>query len=97
MGVATVECKCNCCQKPFIARVADRKRGWARFCSKSCKAKSQSFPQVKTVAKASAAKKPPAWIKGVFAGQLFRPNLRDQYEMHDAAMDDVEAGWDGQK
>lgn len=30
----------NClrCGNPFIARTADRKRGWARFCSKSCKA-----------------------------------------------------------
>ena len=32
------EYKCACCGLPFIARVADRKRGWARFCSKSCKA-----------------------------------------------------------
>lgn len=30
--------KCARCGNPFIARVADRKRGWARFCSKSCKA-----------------------------------------------------------
>lgn len=30
--------KCACCGDPFEARVADRKRGWARFCSKSCKA-----------------------------------------------------------
>ena len=25
----------------FTARVADRKRGWAKYCSKSCKAKEQ--------------------------------------------------------
>lgn len=30
--------KCACCGDPFRARTADRKRGWARFCSKSCKA-----------------------------------------------------------
>jgi len=24
------------CNKKFTARLADRKRGWARFCSKSC-------------------------------------------------------------
>lgn len=35
---ATAEYKCKCCGMPFIARVADRERGWARFCSKSCKA-----------------------------------------------------------
>lgn len=33
--------KCKCCGDVFIARVADRKRGWAKFCSKSCKAKKQ--------------------------------------------------------
>lgn len=30
--------KCACCGDPFTARTADRKRGWARFCSKRCKA-----------------------------------------------------------
>ncbi len=30
--------RCARCGDPFIARTADRKRGWARFCSKSCKA-----------------------------------------------------------
>lgn len=30
--------KCKCCKLPFIARVADIKRGWGKFCSKSCKA-----------------------------------------------------------
>ena len=30
--------KCQRCRVDFTARVADRKRGWARFCSKSCKA-----------------------------------------------------------
>lgn len=29
---------CANCGAPFIARTADRKRGWARFCGKSCKA-----------------------------------------------------------
>jgi hypothetical protein len=33
--------KCKCCRTPFVARVADRDRGWARFCSKSCKANHQ--------------------------------------------------------
>jgi len=30
--------KCSNCGDPFQARTADRARGWARFCSKSCKA-----------------------------------------------------------
>ena len=32
------EYKCDRCKSLFSARVADRNRGWARFCSKSCKA-----------------------------------------------------------
>lgn len=34
----TVEVKCARCGDRFVARVADRKRGWGQFCSKSCKA-----------------------------------------------------------
>lgn len=30
--------KCLCCGGPFQARTADRARGWARYCSKRCKA-----------------------------------------------------------
>lgn len=37
MRGATVTVKCRCGEM-FIARVADRKRGWGKFCSKSCKA-----------------------------------------------------------
>ena len=38
-----VECKCKSCKQPFMARVADRKRGWGLFCSKSCKAIKQEL------------------------------------------------------
>ena len=38
MRGATVEVKCGRCKTLFTARVADRKRGWGKFCSKSCKA-----------------------------------------------------------
>lgn len=37
----TVERKCQCCKVKFMAKSADVKRGWAKFCSKSCKAKKQ--------------------------------------------------------
>lgn len=37
-----VEVKCKTCKQPFMARVADRKRGWGRYCSKSCKAIKQT-------------------------------------------------------
>lgn len=36
-----IEAKCIKCGDVFSARVADRKRGWGNFCSKSCKAKEQ--------------------------------------------------------
>lgn len=35
------ERKCKNCQTSFMARTADVNRGWAKFCSKSCKAKEQ--------------------------------------------------------
>lgn len=37
--------KCKCCKVEFQARVADIKRGWGKFCSKSCKA---TYQEVKT-------------------------------------------------
>lgn len=33
---------CKWCKKEFKAKPADIKRGWAKFCSKSCKAKEQT-------------------------------------------------------
>lgn len=36
-----VDCVCVSCQTPFKAREADRKRGWAKSCSKSCAAKNK--------------------------------------------------------
>lgn len=39
---AKVKVECLYCQTEFEARKADRERGWAKFCSKSCKAKKQS-------------------------------------------------------
>lgn len=34
-----VHAVCHCCGKPFSARQADRARGWAKTCSKSCAAR----------------------------------------------------------
>jgi hypothetical protein len=39
--MAVVTRKCKYCREPFLARQADINRGWAKFCSKSCKAKEQ--------------------------------------------------------
>lgn len=38
-SMTTVSCKC--CKTNFQARTVDVKRGWGKFCSKSCKAKTQ--------------------------------------------------------
>lgn len=35
---ATDTFHCKQCGVPFVARVADRKRGWAKFCDKQCAA-----------------------------------------------------------
>ncbi len=40
---AMIKVKCKCCPDEFMARVADRKRGWAQFCSKSCAAYWKSY------------------------------------------------------
>lgn len=39
---STATYKCKCCGAPFEARTAERARGWAKFCSKSCKAVKQT-------------------------------------------------------
>lgn len=38
---AMTEVTCKWCKTPFMARTADVKRGWGKFCSKSCKANQQ--------------------------------------------------------
>lgn len=38
---ATIEKKCATCKQPMTVRLADHKRGWGKFCSKSCKALKQ--------------------------------------------------------
>lgn len=39
----TVWVKCEYCHADLEVREADRKRGWGRFCDKSCKAAHQSY------------------------------------------------------
>lgn len=40
---STVDVACKWCESIFTARIADRKRGWAMFCSKSCKSSKQTY------------------------------------------------------
>jgi hypothetical protein len=37
-----IEKKCKCCKKPIQVRLSDHRRGWGKYCSKSCKAKKQA-------------------------------------------------------
>lgn len=39
-GESMVERTCKTCGSKFEARQADVNRGWAKYCSKSCKARS---------------------------------------------------------
>ena len=38
MSAAMMDKKCQRCGTHMTVRVADHKRGWGKFCSKSCKA-----------------------------------------------------------
>lgn len=44
---STVEASCKWCEQRFMARIADRKRGWAKCCSKPCSASYREFGQSK--------------------------------------------------
>jgi hypothetical protein len=37
-----IEVLCDLCQKPFFALPDERKRGWGRYCSRSCSGKANS-------------------------------------------------------
>lgn len=54
---AMIKKKCACCKAEIEVRLTDHKRGWGRFCSKSCKAKRQT--------QLTGVSGPEAAIKGV--------------------------------
>jgi hypothetical protein len=55
--VSMTDRKCERCGTSFRARTADVNRGWAKFCSKSCKAKKQT---------AERAAQMPKWARDDF-------------------------------
>lgn len=61
---AMVECVCDQCGNPFAAREADRKRGWARYCSKACKAKGKAA-SAPPKPKAKMGRPPYEWTREV--------------------------------
>ena len=46
-----IDVKCMSCGNSFEARAADVKRGWGKYCSKSCKAHQQTKKQSKNKSK----------------------------------------------
>jgi len=78
---ATVVVKCKRCREPFSARVADRKRGWGKFCSKSCKAIKQT--------QKTGISGPPR--------ERYSDEREQDYQWHLLAMQATEEGWDSHK
>lgn len=71
---------CKNCGDPFEARVADRKRGWARFCSKSCKAIHQEKRTGQNARhKARQREREDAHSEMMLADSPLRPNPWDRY------------------
>jgi len=84
--VSTYTCKMsgkvNTCKGLFTAREADRKRGWALFCSKRCKAIEQE---------GRTGQHKDFLQRREMSGQ---ESLDEDFA---AAMDQQEAGWEGHK
>jgi len=59
-----IRVKCEYCGNGIEVREADRKRGWGRFCNKSCKAAHQSFgPKYPATPKPKSTKPTPKNMK----------------------------------
>lgn len=85
MGGRTVEVNCKCCGIKFPARVADRKRGWGKFCHKSCAAYWKTHhkrrpPQ--TPLQLAAAQ-----LKNEFLRETFNRGCRSEVEVDISDMD----------
>ncbi|EMI9071791.1 TPA: hypothetical protein ACJKZR_001403 [Acinetobacter baumannii] len=72
---------CKWCKTPFQARTADVKRGWGKFCSKSCKASEQEKRTGQNMA---------------FQLSRIHSELRNDL-MHERALEGSELGWDAHK
>lgn len=72
----TVDVVCRC-GKTFTARVADRDRGWARSCSKSCAASKRIRDGVQRPLHLVPARRAPA------SGIFFDTASEDAYADHD--------------
>lgn len=66
---------CKCCKKEFEARIADVNRGWAKFCSKSCKAikQEQNTGQMKNYLAKKESRKWIAYYPDDHFGEYHKP------------------------
>ena len=88
---------CDYCTKLFLARVADRNRGWARTCSKSCAAKKREGSKT-----AKESNKPKARrIREVKTHRCRDCGVEvdngERYCTHCEVMNEPDMSWDGHK
>lgn len=76
-AMTTVNCENYNCRKAFVVRVADRNRGWGRFCCKSCKAFAQLNAIVAPPAPKPKKKKKPGPPGGTPSKKPPKPSMRD--------------------
>lgn len=94
MRMTEITCKCGCGKKKMV-RMADVRRGWGKFYSKSCKAKWQEKQTGQHKAfLMGAGRKEIRTADGVMVGPGYL-GLTDQE--HEQAMRDAEQGWDAHK
>ncbi|HAV3054112.1 TPA: hypothetical protein JH928_003667 [Acinetobacter baumannii] len=81
---------CKWCKTPFQARTADVKRGWGKFCSKSCKASEQEKRTGQNMAfQLSRIYSEPCFEHAGYGGNYD--------SMHERALEGSELGWDAHK
>lgn len=92
-SVQEIICKCGCGRKKMV-RTADIKRGWGKFYSKSCKAKTQERRTGQNRKYINRTWNKEDTLDGV-AIQMGHGGLTDADIEY--ANDSIEEGWDGHK
>ncbi|MNJ60216.1 hypothetical protein D3C77_559340 [compost metagenome] len=90
---STVEAFCDWCSGRFTARTADRKRGWARFCSKSCKASKQQFGGTKAEWEKLNPNNRTSPLRK-YTNRLLEAHQPDEDDESDNVAHDAFSGWD---
>lgn len=90
--MATIDRVCKKCGKPFKAKAADVKRGWAKCCSKACAAHMRE-KKLDRFDYRHGGQNPG------FKAKLTRAMSEERMleEIYESAAIDHESGWDGYK